>query len=413
MTPRASRRSGERGSALLIVFVFAAIIAIYLYREFPVSVFEAKRQKEQLLVDRGHEYVRAIQLFYRRNRGQFPASISQLENTNNIRYLRKKYKDPFTGKDDWRLLHAGPGGILVDSKANPSGLGGLPGQPGAAPAPFGNSSSTGAPQNVLSSDSSTSSSGDGVVVQPVVQRGPAVSAGGEGSPAAGAPPTTAQLDQNPDQPIVPTAAAVAAATNGAAAGAAAASGAANAAGGPGGTLSAQAPGAPNSQAPGIMQQMQPILGSPTNAGGVGGPQAGINSGGSLGRLTGGGSLAGVASIAKGRSILRVEEQSDYSLWEFHYDPSKDTSLSGGANPAGALQNGQVAPAGAFANQNTNQQGVLGQSNNQPSADPNATSSDQANPAAPNSPNPNQPNPNQTNRNQLNPAQPFQAQPAPQ
>src|SRR5947209_19953769 len=95
-----ANRTGERGSALLIVFVFAAIIAIYLYKEFPVAAFEAKRQKEQLLVDRGHEYVRAIQLFYRRNRGQFPASISQLENTNKIRFLRKRYTDPFTGQDD-------------------------------------------------------------------------------------------------------------------------------------------------------------------------------------------------------------------------------------------------------------------------------------------------------------------------
>ena len=56
------RRRGERGSALLIVFVFAAIIAIMLYREMPVAAFEARRQKEQTLLDRGHEYQRAVQL---------------------------------------------------------------------------------------------------------------------------------------------------------------------------------------------------------------------------------------------------------------------------------------------------------------------------------------------------------------
>ena len=49
-------KSGERGSALLIVFVFAAAVAIMLYMEMPVAVFEAQREKEQLLIDLGNEY---------------------------------------------------------------------------------------------------------------------------------------------------------------------------------------------------------------------------------------------------------------------------------------------------------------------------------------------------------------------
>src|SRR6266516_3382032 len=36
-----------------------------------------------------------------------------------MRFLRHRFMDPFTGKDDWRLLHMGPGGMLVDSKVNP------------------------------------------------------------------------------------------------------------------------------------------------------------------------------------------------------------------------------------------------------------------------------------------------------
>ena len=42
------RRARQNGSALLIVFVFAAMIAIMLYKEMPVVAFEAQRQKEQL-----------------------------------------------------------------------------------------------------------------------------------------------------------------------------------------------------------------------------------------------------------------------------------------------------------------------------------------------------------------------------
>lgn len=121
---KAHDRVGERGSALLIVFVFAAMVAIMLYTEMPVAVFEARRQKEQLLIDRGNEYVRAVRLFLRANRNQYPPNIEALEKTNQVRYLRNRYKDPFTGKDDWRLLHAGPNGMLVDSKVQQSPVAG-------------------------------------------------------------------------------------------------------------------------------------------------------------------------------------------------------------------------------------------------------------------------------------------------
>ncbi len=105
----------ERGSALLIVFVFAAIVAIMLYKEMPVSAFEARRQKEELLIDRGNEYKHAIKIYVRKI-GSFPPSMEALENTNRMRFLRHKFDDPITGKNDWRILHAGPNGMIVDSK---------------------------------------------------------------------------------------------------------------------------------------------------------------------------------------------------------------------------------------------------------------------------------------------------------
>jgi hypothetical protein len=60
--------------------------------------------------------------------------------------------------------------------------------------------------------------------------------------------------------------------------------------------------------------------SQTQAGGLG--RSGIMSGG----------LAGVASKAKGQSIKLVNDQDDYSLWEFYYDPMKDIKQG---LPAGA------------------------------------------------------------------------------
>src|ERR1035438_1574825 len=80
----------------------------------PRVAFESQRVREQTLVDRGMQYRRAIQLFYRKF-GRYPASMDDLETTNNVRFLRHKYKDPLTGKDDWRIIHMGPGGILTDS----------------------------------------------------------------------------------------------------------------------------------------------------------------------------------------------------------------------------------------------------------------------------------------------------------
>jgi len=139
------RRSGESGFALLLVFAMAAAVGILLYMEVPRAAFEAQRQRELLLIDRGEQYQRAIQLYFRKTR-RFPANLEQLENTNNYRFLRRRYKDPITGKDEWRLIHIGPGGMLTDSLTQkPPGLQkgaeqakegtGDPAQPGAAELP--------------------------------------------------------------------------------------------------------------------------------------------------------------------------------------------------------------------------------------------------------------------------------------
>ena len=110
-------RRGESGFALLLVFAMAATIALMLYIELPRVAFEAQRDREELLIERGEEYKRAIQLYFRKLK-TYPPSIDALENTNNIRFLRRRYADPLTGKDDWRLIHIGPGGIFTDSLTN-------------------------------------------------------------------------------------------------------------------------------------------------------------------------------------------------------------------------------------------------------------------------------------------------------
>ena len=106
-------RRPESGFAMLIVFVFAASIAIALYTQVPRYAFEAQRQKEELLVERGGQYQRAIQLYVRKLK-KYPATLDDLEKTTNVRFLRRRYKDPMTNSDEWRLIHV-VGGQLTDS----------------------------------------------------------------------------------------------------------------------------------------------------------------------------------------------------------------------------------------------------------------------------------------------------------
>jgi hypothetical protein len=107
-------RNPESGYALLFILSMAAIMAIMLYRELPRVAFEAQRDKEQLLIDRGEQYTRAVNLFVRKF-NRYPADFDALQNTQNLRFLRHKYIDPMTGKDDWRIVHVGPGGVFIDS----------------------------------------------------------------------------------------------------------------------------------------------------------------------------------------------------------------------------------------------------------------------------------------------------------
>ncbi len=115
---RAGRRREESGFALLLVFVMAAAIAITLFIEVPRIAFESQRTREQMTIDRALQYQRAIQLFYRKYR-LYPQTLDDLETTRNIRFLRRRYKDPLTGKE-YRLLHVGPSGQLTDSLVQPA-----------------------------------------------------------------------------------------------------------------------------------------------------------------------------------------------------------------------------------------------------------------------------------------------------
>jgi hypothetical protein len=99
------RNDGERGYILLTLMLFVALLAIAAAAVAPSITFQIKRDREEEMIHRGVQYSRAIRRYFKKT-GRFPVRLEDLENTNNIRFLRKRYKDPITGQD-FKLLHYG------------------------------------------------------------------------------------------------------------------------------------------------------------------------------------------------------------------------------------------------------------------------------------------------------------------
>lgn len=118
---------------LLAVMLLVTVMLTMLAIEAPRIAQEIQRDKEEELVHRGEEYAIAIRKFFHKN-GNYPTSVEQLEDTNHIRYLRKRYKDPFTGEANWKMVHAGEADIPLPKNNNPglqgSGNPGLQGSTG-------------------------------------------------------------------------------------------------------------------------------------------------------------------------------------------------------------------------------------------------------------------------------------------
>lgn len=101
-----SEREDEQGFMLVGVIVLIFLVFLALSIAAPKVARDLRREREVEAIHRGNEYVRAIQLYYRKF-GRYPGTMDQLEKTSNIRFLRQKYPDPMTGKADWRLIHVG------------------------------------------------------------------------------------------------------------------------------------------------------------------------------------------------------------------------------------------------------------------------------------------------------------------
>src|SRR6187402_3734525 len=96
----------EEGFVLMGVLVLMTLMLIAMAVAAPRIADDIRRDKELELQHRGQQYVRAVKLYYKKY-GAYPTSIDQLEKLNQTRFLRKRYTDPITGKDDWKIIHFG------------------------------------------------------------------------------------------------------------------------------------------------------------------------------------------------------------------------------------------------------------------------------------------------------------------
>src|SRR5215813_11456441 len=99
-----SRR--DSGAMLLAVLFMMAIMVITALAVAPAVIHQAKRDREEELIHRGTEYARAIKKYYKKF-GRYPANLEQLENTNQLRFLRRRFKDPLAKDGQWKLLRYG------------------------------------------------------------------------------------------------------------------------------------------------------------------------------------------------------------------------------------------------------------------------------------------------------------------
>jgi type II secretory pathway pseudopilin PulG len=296
-TPNPHRRP-DRGYILITLILFVALIAIAAVVMAPLIAFQVKRDREEELIHRGVQYSRAMK-HYVKKFGRYPTRIEELENTNQVRFLRRRYKDPITGKD-FKILHMGD--VQMAFGAGIAGAvpaGGLnPGAPGAPGAPGGLGGPNGAMNNVAMAGGLAAAQG--------------INAGNPSqSPGIGGPGAATIATQNGGQDAEENSGEDA------------------------------APGAPK---PGA----SPAAGAPGAPSGPGAAGAGPGA-----QTFGGGPMVGVASTSKEKSIRIFNKKDHYYQWQFIYDPSSDRGglLSTPNQPGlqgatGALQQGATGTPGA-------------------------------------------------------------------
>ena len=291
---------------LVAAMFLVALVTISLAAAAPILKKEIQRDREEETMHRGKQYIRAIQLYYRKFHA-YPPNLDALQDTQQIRFLRKKYVDPITGKDDWTPVAFGqnkaptamglfnqPLGSSSIAGTGPGGSGGngLNGTGSTDPnAQNGSGSSTGNSSFFNSNQGSSFNNQNSSIFGNQNQNGSGIfsNSGSNGSNGSNGSST----DPN-------------------------------------------APG-------------------------------GGSSGGLSGQTFGGAGVIGFSPVGEKQSILIYKKKTHYNEWEFVYDPIADLSTmgAGGAGSGAQPLNGAGTGSGSspFGNSNNNNNSPFGNSNN--------------------------------------------------
>jgi type II secretory pathway pseudopilin PulG len=313
----ACARRKEKGYILLTLMLWVALMAILAIGVLIPIQFAIHRDQETEMIHRGVQYSRAIRAYYKKF-GRYPTRLEDLESTNNLRFLRKRYKDPINKNKDFKLLHYGEPGVTLAG-----GLAGMTGGsiPGATPA--------GSPGGLNGSSSSSSFGGSSF--------GGSASGGSSfGGSAFGSSPGGLGSGSSGVN----------------------SSGVFAQSSGPGGNSNSGFGAGSSSQNPSGQQGTNTTSGTDSSQASPQGQGTGQGDDSSSGQLIASGPIVGVASISKDATIREFNHKKKYNEWQFVYDPTADRGglittpnqppLQSFANPMG--QNGQPGtPAGsAFA-----------------------------------------------------------------
>ncbi|MBZ5491829.1 MAG: hypothetical protein LAO76_12940 [Acidobacteriia bacterium] len=174
--------SKESGYVLLALMLTMTLMLIALSVEAPRIAQQIKRDKEEEMIHRGKDYATAVKRFVHKNGGRYPVSVEQLENTNHVRFLRKKYVDPMTGDSDWKMVHVGEAQINIPAPQNQTGT--LPtssltqsSQSNNSNTAGGGTTNSGGTANTGGTGGSGSSGFNGTLVTSNIGNGPTVGGG--------------------------------------------------------------------------------------------------------------------------------------------------------------------------------------------------------------------------------------------
>jgi len=257
---RRGKRWDERGYVLLTLLLAMALLIIFAAAIVPTIKFQIERDREEELIHRGTQYSRAIRGYYKKF-GRYPAKIEDLESTNNLRFLRKRYKDPTNctaGKcPDFKLLHFGEVQLTM-------GIGMIPG-----------AQTIGSPGAVTPFGTNTQNGPAGINPALANQVAGAMGASGLGANTNSPYPNDQATAQTGSDP--------------------------SATGGDGSNSSGS-----------------------DNSGGKSGSVTSFNPGGpGAGQVFGGGPVVGVVSTNKKETIREFNHKKKYNEWQFIYDPGTD------------------------------------------------------------------------------------------